>query len=247
MKILTGLFGLLIATQTLWSQDGSRKLSDFPPPKAPFVRGVPEKASWVIVAQGASPEEKDGEILRAKPRVGSIDSFRNGEIKRDLITYQTGRREEVWYFQDQALSSTDSGKVVVRSQALLENEGNSTGAFRALGNSFKSAGFPGVNWVDQKNYSGLVMFNKTIPTYHYVLKGKDVDSGTDVTAAEAWIHAETGLPVAYVAEGSLYVYRFGEAPGGSPSLPPAFEAAYQKVRQAQDRQRRLEADAAALQ
>lgn len=244
MRILAGIFGLVFAVQMLSAQAPARKPSDFPPPHSPFVKPVPEKASWTIVPQETSSEPKKGEVVRAQPRIVSIESLRNGDLKRDLIVYSSGQREEIWYFQGQALLSTDGGKVVVRSQAILDDGGHSEGVFRLLGNDFKAAGFPGLKWVDQKYYTGVVMFNDIVPCYHYVLRGKDPNSEADIDAGEAWISAENGLPVAYISENALYVYRFGEPPVGTLALPPIFEAAFLKVKQAQDRQRRLEADAA---
>ena len=178
--------------------------------------------------------------------MASIESTRNGDLKRDIITYQAGNREEVWYFQSNVLVSNRPGKVVVQDLTSLDDSSTSEGVFKLLGNTFKSPEYPGLKWLDKANYNGVALFNK-IPCYHYVLRGKDADSGLDIVAAEAWINAQTGAPVAYVAEGALYVYRPGAPPTEPLTLPPDFEKAYQRVKQMQDRRKRLEADAAALQ
>lgn len=247
MKIPIGLVGILWASGVLSTVNAQTDLSSFPPPRAPFINAVPDKASWTIQPQEFSPSEsKDAEPVRLKPRVASIESVRTGDLKRDFITYQSGNREEIWYFQNNVLVSNRPGKVVVQDLTSLDDSGTNEGVFRLLGNAFKSPGYPGFKWVDKAHYSGVVLFNK-IPSYHYVLKGKAADSGQEVVAAEAWINAQTGAPVAYVAEGALYVYRPGPPPVDSLTLPPDFEKAYQRVKQMQDRRKRLEADAAALQ
>jgi len=247
MKIPIGLVGILWAAGVLSTVNAQTDLSSFPAPRAPFINAVPDRASWTIAPQESSPSEsKEAGPVRLKPRVASIESVRTGELKRDVITYQSGNREEIWYFQNQALLSSRPGKVVVQGLSSLEDSGASEGVFRLLGNTFKSPGYPGFKWLDKTHYNGVVLFNKT-PSYHYVLKGKDADSGQEIVAAEAWINAQTGAPVAYVSEGALYVYRLSAPPTDSLTLPPDFEKAYLRVKQTEDRRKRLEADAAALQ
>lgn len=247
MKILIGLVGMFLGATIAGAAPPGPNLASFPPPHAPFVKPVAEKASWTITTQEIpSTEKKESAPPQPKSLVTSIDSFRNGEFKRDLITYASGQREEVWYFQGQVLSAASSRpeKVVIQSFAALEEGYDQTEIFRLVGNPVKSPGYPGLNWVDKKYYDAVTLFNKTVPAYHYVLRGK-VD-GQDLVAAEAWVDAQTGLPLGYTSDGALYVYRFGEAPTGSATLPPAFAAALQKVKQRQDLLRRLQADAAAL-
>lgn len=247
MKILMGLAGMFLGATISSAAPPGQNLASFPPPRAPFVKPVAEKASWTITTQEIpSTEKKESAPPQPRSLVTSIESVRNGDLKRDLITYASGQKEEVWYVQGQALSAASSRpeKVVIQSFAALEEGYDQTEIFRLVGNPVKSPGYPGLNWVDKKYYDTVTLFNKTIPAYHYVLRGK-VD-GQDLVAAEAWIDAQTGLPLGYTSDGALYVYRFAEAPAELPGLPPAFAAALQKVKQRQDLLRRLQADAAAL-
>lgn len=247
MKIAIPLACMILEAAVLNAASPGQNLESFPPPREPLVKPMEAKASWTLTTQEIPSTEKK-ETAPPQPRslVTSIESVRNGDLKRDLITYASGQKEEVWYVQGQALSAASSRpeKVVIQSIAALEEGDDREGIFRLVGNPVKSPGYPGLNWVDKRYYDTVTLFNKTIPAYHYVLRGK-VD-GQDIVAAEAWIDAQTGLPLGYTSDGALYVYRFAEAPAELASLPPAFAAALQKVKQRQDLLRRLQADAAAL-
>lgn len=245
LSLLSSLCG------SLYAQESPRQLSDYPAPRAPFVNALPDKAAWTITPLAVTTGEENKTQLapaKSKPRVARIDSVKSGAMKRDVITYESGGREEVWYVQDEAISSLAKrpDRVIVQNTATLDEPGDARGAFRLLGSPTKSTGYPGFKWLDKKYFESVVLFNKTTPAYHYVLKGKDPDTGSDLVVAEAWIHAETGVPVAYSSEATIYVYHFGPEPNEILGLPAAFEAAYLKVKQNQTRQKRLETDAAAL-
>lgn len=247
MKTAIALACTILGAAVLHAASPGQHLESFPPPREPLVKPMDANASWTITTQEIPSTEKK-ETAPPQPRslVTSIESIRTGELKRDLITYASGQKEEVWYIQGQALSAASSRpeKVVIQSFAALEEGYDQKEIFRLVGNPVKSPGYPGFNWVDKRYYDAVTLFNKTIPAYHYVLRGK-VD-GQEIVAAEAWIDAQTGLPLGYTADGALYVYRFGEPPASPAILPPAFAASLQKVKQRQDLQRRLQADAAAL-
>lgn len=226
------------------------ELAEIPPPRPPWVAAPPEKASWTITVQEKPRTEKkdDAAPARSKPVVASIQSAKNGELKRDLVSYDSGAKSEIWYHRNHALagSAANPARIIVQSLSALEDPLETKGVFREVGNPVRSAGYPGVSWVDKRHYEGVVLFEKTTPAYYYALRGKDPESGASLIAAEAWINPETGAPVAYSADGRLYVYRFGEPPAEKLTLPPNFAAAYDKLLRTQAREKRLEADAAAL-
>lgn len=224
-------------------------LSDFPPPRPPLVAPPAEQARWTISLQQVPPAEKGGEALppRKSSGVQTIQSVKTGPIKQDLIVYESGGKSEIWYFQNHVLSanSTNPSRVIVQNLSALNDPMDSQGIFRELGHPVRSAGYPGFDWVDLRHYQGLTYFNKTLPTYHYALRGKDPETGAAIVAAEAWIHAGTGAPVAYRTGGNVYVYTFGDPPAETLTLPPNFAAAQTRLQRSLDRQRRLESDAAA--
>lgn len=246
MKIPIAFLAVALSAAGATAASPGVDLTSFPPPREPYVKPVAEKAAWTITTQEMPTEKKESSTPQPKSLVTSIESARQGDIKRDLITYANGQKEEVWYVQGQALSAVSSRpeKVVIQSFAALEESIDQQGAYRLVGNPIKSPRFPGLNWVGPKTYDAVRLFNKTVPAYHYVLRTKEGDN--DIVIAEAWVDAQTGLPLGYISDGALYVYRFGDAPPGTMVLPPAFEGALQKVKQRQDLQRRLQADAAAL-
>jgi hypothetical protein len=229
----------------------SADLAEIPPPRPPWVAAPPEKAAWTITVTEKPRQEDKKEAVPAPKKLGvaGIQSVKDGELKRDIITYDSGAKSEVWYYRNHTLagSAANPARIIVQSLSALNDPLETKGVFRELGNPVRSAGFPGVGWLDKRHYEGVVLFDKKTPSYYYALRGKDPETGEPLIAAEAWINAETGRPVAYSMDGRIYLYNFGEASGEKLALPASFATAYEKLLRTQARQKRLEADAAALQ
>lgn len=239
------MFGLV--APTLANPD---QLSDIPPPRPPLVASPPEMGRWTITVQQAETptgEEPDaGSSPSREFGVRSVQSVKTGNLKRDILSYHSGSTSEVWYYQRHVLSTTGGGgssRVLVQNESALDDPGEAVGVFRELGNVIRSPGYPGFKWVNPSRYEGTVMFDETTPSYHYVLRGRDPTTGENIVAAEAWVHAETGMPAAYKIDGNLYIYSFSEPPDQKLVLPAHFSTALTRLQNTLDRQRRLEADA----
>ena len=84
-----------------------------------------------------------------------------------------------------------------------------------------------MRWLKLSDYDKVVAFEKQA-CYHYV-------HGDN----EAWINADTNMPVAYKNSRTIYSYKFNDFPNETLKLPPDYQKAWDKVQQMMSRLRRL--------
>jgi hypothetical protein len=247
-KIFPGLASLLVLS-ALPLQAQMASSSQIPPPHAPFVIPVPEKAQWTIVLTPEKAAKKDtssentaSATLAAPPSIQltQIHSIRDGKIKHDLFTYSNGKTRETWYYNNFILKLNSSGNdVMVLNGSIIDftpdHYPNLSAAYLRRGNLEESFGFPGLTWIDLKYYDNVVTHDKK-PCYHYALTEESK------VIAEAWIDVKTGYPVAYQADGSIYTFTFDET-SASLTLPTPYADAISRQKKMADQMRQLEKDA----
>jgi hypothetical protein len=200
---------------------------EIPPPTAPLVAPVPQKAQWTItVDYGDKPAAPNSGDAHAAPAFNpganpltEIQSIKTGRLKQDILIYKAGTRQECWYVGNTVLSQSAAGNIVALTLGMLAPDvgnGNPMAPYiRERGNLVQSPGFPGLDWVNLKYYDKVVVLDK-VPCYHYAFM---VGSNP---FAEAWIDAQTKLPVKYAGSGIDYNVVFSAPPTGDLTLPPAF-------------------------
>ena len=239
MRTYTGYLAILIGFLNTLSGAPAPDLTQIPPPKSPLVAPVPENGKWTIKIKPLAPEtteeqkkanEESGVAFEplpigAKSGPGGIVELRSeksGRIKKDMATYDKRPAKEFWFFDNYVLTKRSSGNgyAVLDAASVLAMSPEVSGVLRELGSLVFSPGFPGVKWLQMKHYDKVVLWNKTRPCYHYILRGESAEDGKGAVVAEAWIDARTGLPVSYSAGGVLYTYEFGDPPSPPLQLPP---------------------------
>jgi hypothetical protein len=204
-------------------------LGAIPPPSAPYVAVPPDFAEWSVSvtpqAKSKPAETSSPEAVKSVPASGpggvtAIKSTKTGKIKRDVLEYKGRPSQEYWFAGDYIVTLRSNRKDYAIVDASIMNPGPEIkGIYRELGKRVLSPGFPGCDWIDKKHYQGVVLFEKTRPSYYYALKGAAPDTGEQIVAAEAWIDVETKLPLRYSSEGIDFTYRFGERPASMLELP----------------------------
>lgn len=196
----------LLASGWVLAQD----LKDLPPPSAPFVAPVPENADWVVTLQRPKvPPKADGSPAAPAPadrRIIEVQTTKTGKFRRDRITSADGVTEERWFVDMLLLWPTTGGEVAATDLSGIPFDAEDP-------NPSVPRGFPGVGWPRIEFYDKPVLFEKR-PSYHYVHE-----------ATEAWIDAETRLPLAYKSANATFQFRFNPPPT-APLTPPD---AYQKT------------------
>lgn len=201
--------GVLSSRLSVHAQDAA----NYPPPKPPLVAAVPENAEWTITVE----YPKEAKLAPDAPkhhdwRPVEVRTTKVGKTKRDLITTRDGVKQENWYVDAMIFWTNGQGEVSVTDLRAAE------GSDPMEDSPSVPTGFPGVGWLKLDNYVDVVMFEKR-PCYHYV---RD--------EAEAWIDAETKLPVAYRRGKILYRFSFNPSPVGPLVMPPAYQTALETVR-----------------
>jgi len=210
-------------------------LSEIPPPTPPLVAYPPEDGQWTISVAPETPTGKRPDSKSESPDksasspsagpggVVEIRSVRTGKIKRDTLAYQNGNTQDFWFFSTYVLQLRSNKRDYAIVDASVMDPGPEIrGVYRQIGKLVLSPGFPGFDWLQPKYYDGLVLVEKTIPCYHYSLKGPSPEGGEPIVAAQAWVNALTHYPVKYSSDGIVYTYTFGSAPTTRLRLPGNF-------------------------
>ncbi len=246
------LLGLGCSLLAMLSASGQTtdNLADIPPPTAPFVAPVPDKAQWAITLDysglnPASPAPNAPLTPNAAPAFSpganpltEIQSVKTGTLKQDILVYKSHPSMEFWYTGNTVLQVESTGNVVVFDLGMLvpdsgDPHGPLVKAIAERGNLAQSVGFPGLDWVKLKYYDKVVFLDK-IPCYHYVFPAEGS------TFAEAWINVATKMPIKYAASGVLYTFAFGPPPTTDLVLPSAAAKASSASNKFLDHSRQLE-------
>ena len=226
---LCSLFILAITAAGI-SSSRAQNLADIPPPKPPLVAKVPDSANWTITpkstaATSAPKPTPQGASRFAGGRIVEVRSTKSGKLRRDVIVYSDGITTTHWLVDQLLLWTTPQGQVSASDLSAAEPMDPENPEPAAAG------GFPGTRWLQISYYDKVIAVEKH-PCYHYV----HGDS-------EAWIDAETNLPVAYKSKNIVYSYKFGDPPAEPLILPPEFQKIYDKVQQLSIRKKLLEGGA----
>jgi hypothetical protein len=205
----------------------------YPPPAAPLVAPVPDKAQWTISinysastpaspAANSKPAKASPLVDPGKQPLTEIRSIKTGKLKQDIMVFADRKPLECWFVGNLILMPGSDGGIVtfgVNSLVPITVPGNRMSPYIVeRGNLTQSAGFPGLDWVNMKYYDKVVLVDK-VPCYHYLF------AVGQTPFAEAWINAQTKLPVRYAGDGVLYTFAFGPTPSADLTLPPAYAEA----------------------
>lgn len=83
-------------------------------PTAPFVAPLPDFFQWTISIDDSAHPAKSPEPGKPQtPSVQKVVCTKTKNIKRDIITYNTGGTFELWYFSGKAIVRTPGGGVEI--------------------------------------------------------------------------------------------------------------------------------------
>jgi hypothetical protein len=199
---------------------------NIPPPKAPFVAPAPDPGDWKLVIKNpAVPATDPGAAPKPDFRIVEVHSTVGNKLKRDIITYGTGKTDERWFLADFLLWKGTGGDVVAHDMR-DSGPGSVGGGFPSV-----ASGFPGLEWLSASNFDKVVMVEKR-PCYHF--------ANGDM---EAWIDVKTKLPVSAKYRDLVYQYTFNTAPTTPLVMPAEYQATWDlyqaRIRKAEEFQKSL--------
>lgn len=191
------------------AQEGSGAMKEIPRP--PYIAEAPAYATWVIQFSAAKqPKAKPapGDAGSAK-HIRQVEITKTDKTRRTVVTYSDGTKQESWYFDGFDLFQVESGKIVILDPA-SNDLAPSYGGFKD---------FDGLQWLDARFFEGRVGVGERVCNHFK----RTADSGAEL---EAWIDADSKLPVGAVEGDTRRIYTFGAPPTAPLQLPPAFKAVY---------------------
>ncbi|CAN5342639.1 hypothetical protein BH09VER1_BH09VER1_27650 [soil metagenome] len=181
---------------------------EIPPPKPPFIASAPDPGDWtLLIKESSATQPGQGGSSKSGYGIVEVHSTQVGKVKRDIITYAGGAKQERWFAENVLLWKGPDGDVIAGD---MRDAGPGTG-----GGSIPSVptGFPGLAWLSVSNYDKVVPLGKR-SCYHFSQESKD-----------AWIDVETKLPVASKFGDLYFAYTFNSPPSEALKFP----AEYQKT------------------
>lgn len=173
---------------------------------------VPERAAWIVDITLASPG-----ILPVGPRRPvRIESSKTGILKRDVIHFSDGSREEFWFARGFVLSLDPGGKSAsvfeFRTDRMAENE------------SGASPGFPGLWWTKGKQPFEVIERDGR-RLLHFMRESIPVGTPLLHAVTEVWIEEATGRPLEAVTPFASFRYTHQDPPAADLIMPPVFREA----------------------
>jgi len=200
------------------------------PPEDPQVAPVPENAKWVLTvdAGGGADNGKPKVDFLGRPLTRgypkTIEVTKVGRAKKQVIVWGSGKSETHWTYAGYNVVVYPSGTVDIFKEGANRNAGGPVAQ-----NLWLSSGFLGTNWVTANNFVETDQEKGVLCNYYsFAHAGSDKDeegrsdgsipremptgTGERAMKQEAWINAETRLPVKVKMGRFEYTYKFSSAP-----------------------------------
>lgn len=174
-------------------------------PTPPLVAAPAEYAHWRITAAPAK-HPASATPLAPKTELQEIEVRKGPSTACMIQRWSNGKSSEAWIAEGYHLSRYPALPDIYVTALALRPAGLNDGMadFHAV--------FPGFVWLDEKFFAGTE--KKEGRTCHHYVDGEN--------AREAWIDAESRLPVAFRRENTIFVYSFLPRPSQPPTLPDPF-------------------------
>lgn len=218
---------LVVSLFVLATRAAAMAAGDVPPPSPPYVLAIPAQSQWVMritppAGQAPAAEASGKGKLAPEPQVVAITKL--GDTLRAIIVYTDKSRREFWQVPGSTILQ-DGGTTRV-----LYNTGGYPPYPYAPGHDFF-----GCEWIKPENFRDVVK-RDGVSCYHYEVEAAAPPVPTDVLRAhpelaklklhrEAWINAETRLPVAVTGETGTIEYTFSDPPPDL-KMSAQFQSAY---------------------
>jgi len=176
-------------------------------PRPPFFAEPPINAAWKVTvaplkaAQSPTP-------ANAQKAIRQIEIIKVDKTRRTVVSYSDGAKIEMWFFDGLDIFPASDGSLLV-----LDPRNND------LAPSFEGYDhFGAFQWLDAPFFVGTVTIGDRVCN-HFKRSTNNGDQ-------EAWVDANTKLPVCLVEGNTRKLYTFGDPPIAPLQMPPGYQSAF---------------------
>jgi hypothetical protein len=240
--LVPGIVYLWLMCLSLLAQQGTNSL----PPQPPFLSEAPAYSTWVIKF---TPRQGNA-VSAAFPRVST-----SNYLKEIHVTKMDKDHQEIQYWSDgSTLEKWEFHGLLLFEQPSLSNIhilslNNLPPLMREAFFDHSKSDFPDLDWLSADSYVGMKTFQGQT-CYWFQVKSSTVSTHSATSSGipsvkvqavpQAWINAQTRLPVAVDDGVTLHIYTFGDETSRQAELPPRFAEALEKYQKELKQSRRSE-------
>ncbi len=215
--LLIVAFGNCLVGGTLHAQQTDALIEKVPPPSPPYVKQAGSSDGWII--HFPAPPATLSSALPGTPKqktIKEIDVTKLDDKRREIFVWNNGSTSQHWYYSGLELSQDANATFVSATNPFKASEETAAKA---------KSDFYDFAWITLNDFVG-----KTNSPPNNSPKGLMMPA--PLGAVEAWINIETGLPVAIKDARGQRTYQFTGETVASLTLPPMFQAEYDRVTKA---------------
>jgi hypothetical protein len=216
-------------------------LPDVPPPTAPWVADLPNKARWLTVLVQALPQTIE-EGKPEKPSGTKIESILWNTLKTDTIHRGNAEPVTLIYYSGfvvvDGLTSSGKRAPVLAQQAQGTDYSN-----------LRSTGWLGTEWVGEKTFLGAEAYQRRVTKgqgggveeicYLYRRPADTTQEETYYPEVKAWIRVSDKVPVAVSIDGVIFEIEVQPPPLQPPPMSSEQSAKLLEIKDRNDRMMRL--------
>lgn len=213
---------LLASFHVLFSVLFAQDTKPEPPPAPPFVAALPASFHAVLSFDNAlkagkalDPAKAGGEILPKE-----IDVVKVGNIEQQTISWSDKSKTMALFIEGHQLFEDPKTKTV----SVFAAEATQSAAAEDI---VPCWAFYATAWINATHFKETIKLGDK-QCHHYTEGERPLgeDGKTRLQVREAWIDAETRLPIAVRSDAGGVHYKYLAIPSGPITLPPAFQKAW---------------------
>jgi hypothetical protein len=230
--LLIVIFGGCLTSGSLQAQQTAPLIEKVPPPPPPYVNQAGSGDGWII--HFPPPPETSGSALPGVPKrktLKEIDVAKVDDKRREISVWNDGSTSQHWYYKGVELSQNDDSASVSASNPFQSGADN---AAKAKSDFIDFAWITLADFVGKTKKDGrdCYYYQRAASSSSPANSQKNFMMATPVGATEAWINIETSLPVAIKDSRGERTYQFTGETVSSLTLPPMFQAEYDRYTKA---------------
>jgi hypothetical protein len=199
-------------------------IEKIPPPTPPFLNPAPETSAWIITV--TPPASSSGFGAKPSPKqLKQIQVTKAGDTRREVSVLNDGTATEDWFYKGVHLVFDKNADYAVAIDPYASAKSAPPAA---------EIDFYDFSWINASDFIGKTSRSGQV-CYYFIHQ-------FPTRREEAWINAQTKLPVAIRSELRQWEYQFTASSESSLTIPPVFQAAYDLHKKQLENAKRIQAN-----